>query len=113
MIICCQFIYDSFCSFEEYGSISNEMESKSLIAMDPYVNLSKSHNYPPTLIFPSFSDDRIPISDSGKFIAKLQKNSDDRTPYLLDINYEDGHSHSTKYYDQFPRIFAFIATEVK
>lgn len=99
-------------SFEEYGSISNEKESKALIEMDPYVNLSKSHNYPPTLIFPSFSDDRIPISDSGKFIAKLQGNSDNRTPYLLDINYKDGHNHSTQYYEQFPRIFAFIATEV-
>ncbi|NKI27420.1 prolyl oligopeptidase family serine peptidase [Arenibacter sp. 6A1] len=41
--------------------------------MDPYLNLKPETNYPATLLMPSSNDDRIPLWDSGKYIAQLQK----------------------------------------
>jgi prolyl oligopeptidase len=59
--------------------------------MDPYFNLNSENKYPPTLILPASQDDRIPLWDSGKYIAKLQSISGEETPILMDIDYRYGH----------------------
>lgn len=96
-------------SFKEYGSIKNENEANFLIKMDPYLNLSPENIYPPTLLMSGFKDDRIPISDTGKYIARLQSFKNSKHPLLLDINYDDGHSGNDDI-DQYAKVFTFLNT---
>lgn len=99
-------------SFMEYGSIENKDEADFLIKMDPYLNLSSENNYPPTLVISGFKDDRIPISDAGKYIASLQSFKHSKHPILLDINYDDGHSGNDDV-DQYAKVFTFLNTVLK
>lgn len=78
-------------SYMEYGSVKDSSEFSGLVKMDPYYNLESTKEYPPTLIFSASKDDRIPLWDSGKYIAKLQSISKNETPFLLDIDYHSGH----------------------
>lgn len=95
-------------SYKEYGSIKDSTEAKYLIKMDPYLNINSALSYPSTLILSGFHDDRIPISDGGKYIAKIQSFGNKSKPYLLDINYDEGHGASNDVNDLYARIFGFI-----
>ena len=94
-------------SFMEYGSIENKDEADFLIKMDPYLNLSSENNYPPTLVISGFKDDRIPISDAGKYIARIQSFKNSKHPVLLDINFDDGHSGNDDV-EQYAKVFTFL-----
>lgn len=97
-------------SYLEYGSVEDSTEVDGLIKMDPYLNLKKGMNYPATLIMPSYKDDRIPLWDSGKYIAKLQKVNSADSPILLDIDYESGHNSNGESNDAiilYSKIFSF------
>ena len=59
-------------SYLEYGTVKDSAEFLGLVKMDPYYNLRAGSDYPATLILPASQDDRIPLWDSGKYIAKLQ-----------------------------------------
>ncbi|SFF66014.1 prolyl oligopeptidase [Salegentibacter agarivorans] len=78
-------------SYLEYGTVKDSLEFAGLVKMDPYFNLNSENKYPPTLILPASQDDRIPLWDSGKYIAKLQSISGEETPILMDIDYRYGH----------------------
>ena len=94
-------------SFMEYGSIKNKDEAGFLIKMDPYLNLSPENVYPPTLVISGFKDDRIPISDAGKYIARIQSFKNSKHPVLLDINFDDGHSGNDDV-EQYAKVFTFL-----
>lgn len=80
-------------SYLEYGSVNDSLEFKGLAKMDPYYNLKSINEYPPTLIISAAQDDRIPLWDSGKYIAKLQSISNRKVPILLDIDYQNSHEN--------------------
>ncbi|MCR9229008.1 MAG: prolyl oligopeptidase family serine peptidase [Flavobacteriaceae bacterium] len=79
-------------SYLEYGSITDSLECQGLLAMDPYLNLSGEKSYPATLLFTSYTDDRIPIWDNGKYLARLQANTHTKGPILMDIDFDTGHA---------------------
>ena len=103
-------------SYIEYGTVKDSLECIGLVQMDPYLNLSPDTNYPATLILPSSNDDRIPLWDSGKYIAKLQKYNQAKTPILMDIDYDSGHENTLSYdasIDLNARIFSFAKANMR
>lgn len=103
-------------SYIEYGTIKDSLECLGLIQMDPYINLKLNKYYPATLVMPSNSDDRIPLWDSGKYIAKLQKYNLAETPIIMDIDYISGHENSPNYDDAMDvnaRIFSFAKSNMR
>ena len=103
-------------SYIEYGTINDSLECLGLVKMDPYLNLSANSYYPATLILPSSNDDRIPLWDSGKYIAKLQKYNQANTPILMDIDYDSGHENALSYdasIDLNARIFSFAKANMR
>jgi prolyl oligopeptidase len=103
-------------SYIEYGTIKDSLECLGLIQMDPYINLKQNKYYPATLVMPSNSDDRIPLWDSGKYIAKLQKYNLAETPIIMDIDYKSGHENSPNYdaaIDINARIFSFAKSNMR
>lgn len=107
--------YATSTSYLEYGSVKDSTEYYGLIAMDPYLNLKKSKYYPAVLLMPSFNDDRIPIWDTGKYIARLQKMNNNIYPLLLDVDYESGHEEDASYENylrNYSKIFSFATRNV-
>ncbi len=97
-------------SFLEYGTVKDSLEFRGLLKMDPYMNISETSNYPATLILPSYKDDRIPLWDSGKYIAKLQRIELNDSPILMDIDYDSGHENQGELFDVarlYSKIFSF------
>lgn len=97
-------------SFLEYGTVKDSLEFRGLLKMDPYMNISETSNYPATLILPSYKDDRIPLWDSGKYIAKLQRIELNDSPILMDIDYDSGHDNQGELFDVarlYSKIFCF------
>ena len=103
-------------SYLEYGTVKDSLEFQGLLKMDPYHNLKPETNYPATLIMPSNNDDRIPLWDSGKYIAKLQKSNTAGTPILIDIDYLSGHENYGNYNDAvrlYSKIFSFARSNMQ
>lgn len=99
-------------SYLEYGTVKDSAEFLGLVKMDPYYNLRAGLNYPATLILPASQDDRIPLWDSGKYIAKLQDISLGLRPILMDIDYDSDHE-GTGDYDQTVRLYSKIFSFAK
>jgi len=103
-------------SYLEYGTVKDSSEYVGLIKMDPYLNIKPNTAYPATLIMPSYNDDRIPLWDNGKYIAKLQKNNTANTPILMDIDYDSGHETLGDYNETirlYSKIFSFAKSNMK
>ena len=93
-------------SYLEYGSVKDSLEYIGLVKMDPYYNLKSNGEYPATLIISASQDDRIPLWDSGKYIAKLQNITKGKVPVLLDIDYQN--SHDKLGYDDIVKLYSKI-----
>ncbi|MFN4763770.1 prolyl oligopeptidase family serine peptidase [Gillisia sp. Q332] len=103
-------------SYLEYGTVKDSLEFTGLVKMDPYYNLNTENEYPATLIMPASQDDRIPLWDSGKYIAKLQSSSNAEMPVLMDIDYLNGHEGLGNYDDTvmlYGKIFSFAMSNMK
>jgi prolyl oligopeptidase len=103
-------------SYLEYGTVKDSAEYVGLIKMDPYLNIKPNTNYPATLIMPSYNDDRIPLWDNGKYIAKLQKYNTANTAILMDIDYDSGHETFGDYNETirlYSKIFSFAKSNMK
>lgn len=94
-------------SYLEYGTVKDSAEFLGLVKMDPYFNLKSGSQYPAILIMPASQDDRIPLWDSGKYIAKLQDLSSESKPILMDIDYDSGHEGLDDY-DETVRLYSKI-----
>ena len=80
------------------------------------MNISMGTNYPATLIMPSYNDDRIPLWDSGKYIAKLQQANTANTPILMDIDFDSGHENYGEFDAvllSYGKIFSFAKSNMK
>ena len=103
-------------SYLEYGTVKDSLEFHGLIKMDPYLNIKVETHYPATLIMPSFKDDRIPLWDSGKYVARLQSSNIADTPVLMDTDYESGHESGGTYDEtvqNYSKIFSFAKSNMK
>ncbi|MCG2460525.1 prolyl oligopeptidase family serine peptidase [Flavobacteriaceae bacterium F89] len=103
-------------SYLEYGSVRDSLEFFGLLHMDPYQNLVPNKRYPATLLFPSYNDDRIPLWDSGKYIAKLQAYNISENPILMDIDYQYGHDTYKGNEESIvlhSKIFSFVRTNMR
>ncbi len=97
----------------EFGTIKDEKSYKSLLAMDPIINLKRNANYPSSLVIMGFRDYLIPPSSPGKYIASLQEfcNYESKKPYLLDVKFDA--EHDFNWIDDFLRILYFTEKELK
>jgi len=103
-------------SYLEYGTVKDSAEYVGLIKMDPYLNIKPNTHFPATLIMPSYNDDRIPLWDNGKYIAKLQKYNTANSPILMDIDYDSGHETFGDYNETirlYSKIFSFAKSNMK
>lgn len=79
----------------DFGNKDNLDGFKSLLAMDPVINLNNTSDYPSTLLIHGKLDDLVPVFDSAKYIASLQKmHPVSSRAYLLDIIEDKGHNLS-------------------
>ncbi|MCM4156143.1 MULTISPECIES: prolyl oligopeptidase family serine peptidase [Christiangramia] len=103
-------------SYLEYGTVKDSTEFSGLVKMDPYLNIRSKMAYPAVLVMPSYNDDRIPLWDSGKYIAKLQNSNQTNNPVLLDIDYQNGHETAGDYDESvrlYSKIFSFAKSNMK
>ncbi|MFS1961402.1 prolyl oligopeptidase family serine peptidase [Vibrio lentus] len=77
--------------YGEWGNPNIADELKVMQQYDPYLNLSEQ-NYPPILIQVGLNDRRVPYWEGAKYYAKLSELTTGSGPYLLSINFTQGHS---------------------
>ncbi len=102
-------------SYLEYGTVQDSTEFTGLLKMDPYLNIRSGIAYPAVLVMPSYNDDRIPLWDSGKYIARLQNHHRPRKPVLLDIDFQNGHETFGNYDETvqlYSKIFSFARSNL-
>ncbi|MEM6844231.1 MAG: prolyl oligopeptidase family serine peptidase [Bacteroidota bacterium] len=59
-------------SESEFGSVSDSIQFYNLLAMDPYMSIDDSKQYPSMLLTAGKEDDRVSIWQPGKMAARLQ-----------------------------------------
>lgn len=97
-------------NFREYGTVTDSIEFKGLLAMDPYMHLNKGVSYPAGLYISGMNDARIPPWMTGKFVAKLQDFNGSKNPILYKVENDAGHSTSASFddvYAKWANMFAF------
>ncbi|MFC4689973.1 prolyl oligopeptidase family serine peptidase [Dokdonia genika] len=94
----------------EYGSISDSIQTKGLIKMDPYLSLKSDVEYPAFLLTAGENDPRVPKWMPGKFAARAQEYSSSPRPILFRIDSDSGHGtvdEKLKYYQEYVDVFSF------
>lgn len=100
---------------EEYGSISNPEEGRSLMSWSPYHNVDEGKEYPAVLVTTGKNDDRVNPAHSYKFAARLQDAETADHPVYLRVDEHLGHGpgatpeeKADRYADQ----WAFLLSEL-
>ena len=75
----------------EFGTVTDEKESKALFAMDGLMHVEKGVAYPAVMGVAGWNDPRVVAWQPGKFIAALQNATTSGKPVLLKVNYDNGH----------------------
>ena len=97
-------------NYKEYGTVTDSVEFKGLLAMDPYMHLKKNVKYPAGLYITGMNDPRIAPWITGKFVAKIQAYSISKNPILYKVEDDGGHSESASsdnVYQKWAEMFAF------
>ena len=76
---------------DDYGSVENPEQFRTLLAYSPYHNLKPGVRYPATLITTADTDDRVVPGHSFKFAAALQRAQAGDAPVLIRIETSAGH----------------------
>ena len=98
---------------DEFGSVNNPDELKSLQKMDAFLNLKPNSNYRSAFIIAGIEDNQVLPWMSMKFVDKLNhcKVSKDNN-VLLQVNMESGHGFSSDdYYLNLAKIISFVYSE--
>ena len=98
---------------DEFGSVNDPGELKSLQKMDAFLNLKPNSNYRSAYIIAGIEDNQVLPWMSMKFVDKLNhcKVSKDNN-VLLQVNMESGHSFSFEnYYLNLAKIISFVYNE--
>jgi prolyl oligopeptidase len=75
----------------EFGTVKVREDVKSLLAMSPYYHVQDGTAYPAVLLTAGMNDRRVPIWQSAKMTARLQRASSSGRPILLRVEYDAGH----------------------
>jgi prolyl oligopeptidase len=76
---------------DDYGSVADAQQFRTLYAYSPYHNLKPGVRYPATLITTADTDDRVVPGHSFKFAAALQRAQAGDAPVLIRIETSAGH----------------------
>ncbi|MEW6212679.1 MAG: prolyl oligopeptidase family serine peptidase [Acidobacteriota bacterium] len=77
---------------EEFGSVENADEFKTLLSYSPYHNVKRGRCYPPVLIRVGERDETATPLHGYKFAAAMQEAQDCSKPVLLKVVWGAGHS---------------------
>lgn len=91
----------------EYGNPNDTLELDKLIQYNPYYNIQPKVNYPSMLIYASDHDERVPWSNSAKFVAKLQNRPVQTNPIVFLLEENAGHFGAEKSYESLIKNHAF------
>lgn len=75
----------------EYGDPDRAADFRTLLAYSPYHNVRQGVNLPPTLVTAGEYDSRVDPSHAKKFVAAVQANPGQVSPFMLYIDYDAGH----------------------
>jgi prolyl oligopeptidase len=75
----------------EYGDPEREADFRTLLAYSPYHRLPHGVNLPMTLVTAGEYDSRVDPMHAKKFVAAVQNNPGQRSPFLLYMDYDSGH----------------------
>lgn len=94
----------------EFGTVTDEVESKALFAMDGMQHVKKGVAYPAVMGVAGWNDPRVVAWQPGKFIAALQNATSSGKPVLMKVNYDNGHFTEDKEvtYANFADQYAFM-----
>lgn len=87
---------NSLFQFNEYGNINDKNELDSILKYNPYFNLKENINYPSLFVYASELDERVPWSNSAKFVALLQNRKCQKNPVLFFLERDAGHYGAEK-----------------
>jgi len=78
----------------EIGSTKNETDCKALFEMDALAHVETNKHYPALICATGINDPRVSPWQSAKFIAAFQQRNPTSKPFLLMVNYDNGHFNS-------------------
>ncbi len=95
----------------EYGNPDDSLEFRNLYNLSPLHHIKKDVEYPATMLIASWNDNRVPPSNSFRFLAELQNHVKSKwNPYLLYLEENEGHLQEGTF-DDFERealMYTFI-----
>lgn len=95
---------------KEFGSVKDSTEFKYLLEMDAYLHIKDNQKYPATLLTAGLNDPRVPVWNTIKFGARLQKVNTSNKPNFLLIDSESGHAKDDpklKEFERYANILSF------
>ncbi|MCX2764524.1 prolyl oligopeptidase family serine peptidase [Aquimarina muelleri] len=95
---------------KEFGSVKDSIEFKYLLEMDAYQHIKDKEEYPATLLTAGLNDPRVPVWNTIKFGARLQKANTSNKPNFLLIDSESGHAKDDpklKEFERYANILSF------
>jgi oligopeptidase B len=97
-------------SFSEFGNPGGSLSDfLNIQSYSPYDNV-RAQAYPPTLIFQSLNDARVPYWEAAKWAARLRRLKTDDNPVILYLKMQGGHNGGSGRYDaleDYARAYAF------
>ena len=75
----------------EYGSVTDEVGFKSLVAVDALSHVRDGVAYPAVMLTTGANDARVPPWQPGKMTARLQAATASDRPVILRVDYDAGH----------------------
>ncbi|MGE0076584.1 MAG: prolyl oligopeptidase family protein [Bacteroidales bacterium] len=100
---------------DEYGTVTDSVSFRNILAYSPYQNIKEDINYPSMLVVTSENDDRVPPLHSYKFTARLQSRAVQSNPILLKVEKDAGHNGATTFLNIIKEradIYGFILNEL-
>jgi len=75
----------------EYGDPDKEADFRTLLSYSPYHRLPSGVNLPPTLVTAGEYDSRVDALHAKKFVAAVQGNPGQVSPFMLYMDFDSGH----------------------
>ncbi|HVE48724.1 MAG TPA: prolyl oligopeptidase family serine peptidase [Casimicrobiaceae bacterium] len=75
----------------EYGDPDNAADFAALFGYSPYHRLPQGVNLPPTLVTAGEYDSRVDPLHAKKFVAAVQNNVGQQSPFMLYMDFDSGH----------------------
>lgn len=75
----------------EYGDPDNAKDFRNILQYSPYHNIRAGVDFPETLVIAGENDTRVDPLHAKKFVAAIQNNPGQRSPFMLYMDYDSGH----------------------